>query len=194
MCILCSVPEDLQYSQGTHSYILKIKLEVKIWIVSWKSSSSILKPGGIWDLEAILDRMMCIEAVNHSGKAHVACLAKLRRSHFSLLMMDCKSHPSDQAQCMIWKMLYLICTLKGPLGGSRAISSMNAPNHSHCDQSQEESLREDVGMTKVLGNELFLAALEVTLLQLPNSYNARSALLELIHFSIHHSQVFFFSF
>lgn len=80
----------------------------------------------------------------------------------------------------------------GPLGESRAGSLMNAPNHSHCDQSQEESLREDVGMIKVLGNELFLAALEVTLLQLPNSYNARSALLELIHFSIHHSQVFFF--
>lgn len=80
----------------------------------------------------------------------------------------------------------------GPLGESRAGSLMNAPNHRHCDQSQEESLREDVGMIKVLGNELFLAALEVTLLQLPNSYNAQSALLELIHFSIHHSQVFFF--
>lgn len=57
---------------------------------------------------------------------------------------------------------------------------------------QEESLREDVGMIKVFGNELFLAALEVTLLHLPNSYNARSTLLELIHFSIHHSRVFFF--
>lgn len=68
MCILWSVPEDLQYSQGTHSYILKIKLEVKIWIVSWKSSSSILKPGGIWDLEAVLDRMICIDITVTVGK------------------------------------------------------------------------------------------------------------------------------
>lgn len=183
------------YSQGTHGYIVKIKLQAKIWIVSWKSSSSILKPGGIWDLEASLDRMMCREAVSHSGKAHGACLAELRRSHFSLRVMDCKSHLSGQAQRTIWKMLYLICTFWGHWGKAGSFPQWMHLTTATVIRVQEESLREDVGMIKVFGNELFLTALEVTLLHLPNSYNARSTLLELIHFfSIHHSQVFFFSF
>lgn len=85
-----------------------------------------------------------------------------------------------------------------PLGESGAAYSMNASSKQGQKKwaakvrVQEELPQEDVGLIKVFGNELFLTALEVALLQLPNSYNAQSALLELIHFSIHHSWVFFF--
>lgn len=61
-----------------------------------------------------------------------------------------------------------------PLGESRVVYSVNASKPQQKKPTtkisvQEESLQEDVGMIKVFGNKLFLAALEVTLLQLPNS-------------------------